>query len=80
MIIMHIPIGHSFTIALWDDVANAIVERYSNNIRGLFSAHTHKDHFYLHRAKQDREKIILTNYVAPSLTTFTNLNPSFRLY
>ena len=79
MIIIHIPIGNDFSIALWDDVINALVDRYSNNIKGLFSAHTHNDHLIFHRSRDNREKIIKTQFVGPSLTTFSYLNPSFRV-
>lgn len=29
----------------WGRVFSAIVDRFSYNIRGIFNAHTHKDHF-----------------------------------
>lgn len=80
IIIMHIPVGDSFSIGGWDDVMNALVERYRNTIKGLFSAHTHNDHLKFHRARGDNQKVVKTQYIGPSLTTFTNLNPSFRMY
>ena len=79
-ITIHIPFGNDFSISLWDDITSALVERFQNNIRAIFSAHTHNDHLTFFGTRQDREKVIKTQYIAPSLTTWTNLNPSFRVY
>lgn len=79
-IILHIPIGNDFSIAQWDQVFNALIERYQNTVRGIFSAHTHNDHLIFHRQRDNNQKIIKTQYVAPSLTTFSNLQPSFRVF
>lgn len=62
----------------WGRVFSAIVDRFSYNIRGIFNAHTHKDHFgvfYDHKTGEP----VNANYISPSLTTFSNLNPSFRV-
>jgi sphingomyelin phosphodiesterase len=79
-IIVHIPIGNDFSIGIWDQIFNALVERYQNNIRAIFSAHTHNDHLIFHRTKANNEEVLKTQFVGPSLTTFTNLNPSFRVF
>lgn len=80
MIIMHIPMGNDFSISLWCDLFNALVDRYQNSIKGIFSAHTHWDHLIFHRSRNDNNKIVKTDFVAPSLTTWTHLNPSFRVF
>ena len=79
-IILHIPIGNDFSIGIWDQIFNALVERYQNNIRAIFSAHTHNDHLIFHRTKANNEEVLKTQFVGPSLTTFSNLNPSFRVF
>ena len=79
-ITIHIPIGNDFSIGLWDKVFNALIDRYQNNIRAIFSAHTHNDHLIFHRPRSNLEEVIKTQYVAPSVTTFSNLRPSFRVF
>lgn len=79
-ITIHIPIGNDFSISLWDEIACALVERYQNNIKAIFSAHTHMDHLTFIGKRTDREQVVKTQYIAPSLTTYTNMNPSFRIY
>lgn len=79
-IIIHIPIGNDYSIALWDELFNAVTERYQNNIKAVFSAHTHNDHLIFHRSRYDNQTVVKTQYVGPSLTTFSNLNPSFRVF
>jgi sphingomyelin phosphodiesterase len=79
-ITIHIPFGNDFSISLWDDLVSALVERFQNNIRAIFSAHTHNDHVTFFGTRGDREKVVKTQFIAPSLTTWTNLNPSYRVF
>ena len=58
---------------------NALVVRYSYIIRGQFFGHTHADHLAFYPSFKNDEKI--TNYylVAPSLTTYSNNDPRYRV-
>lgn len=48
-------------------------------IRAIFSAHTHEDSFQLIRSKGSDDVAAVT-HVVPALTTYTDENPSFRVY
>lgn len=49
---------------------------------GQFVGHTHTDSFTVYYEDMDNYKSRPTNvmYVAPSVTTFVGLNPSYRIY
>jgi len=78
-ILGHIPTGGSGCYDQWSNRYRALVERFSNNIRAQFFGHTHDDHFQVARSFEDN-KPIGVNFIAPSMTTFTFHNPSFRIY
>lgn len=63
----------------WSIRFNALVERYSYIIRGQFYGHSHRDHMAFFSSFADKKK--LTNYylLAPSLTTYSDKNPSYRI-
>jgi sphingomyelin phosphodiesterase len=56
------------------------MERYQNTVRAIFSAHTHNDHIVLHRESANKDKITKIDWINPSLTTYSNLQPSFRVF
>ncbi len=56
----------------------ALTERYANIIIGQMYGHLHEDIFTLMKSHQGQNiNVVYTN---PSLTTFTYLNPAFRVY
>lgn len=77
---IHIPFGNDFSVAMWDDITSALVDRYKNNIKAVFSAHTHNDHVTFFGTRNDREKVVKTQWIGPSMTTWTNLAPSYRVF
>lgn len=63
---------------------NAIVDRYSYIIRGQFYGHTHSDHFAFFpdfKTKDNIDTTKLSNFylVAPSLTTYSDRIPEYRV-
>ena len=74
-IIGHIPTGQC--MYQWGARYEALVDRFSYTIRGQFVGHTHTDLFQVFYA-QDRKTPVGVQYIAPSLTTYTNINPSIR--
>ena len=64
----------------WGLRYTALMERYANIVKGQFFGHIHEDYFYLTRSFMDPSKIINVVQIHPSLTTFSSLNPSFRVY
>jgi len=55
-----------------------IVNKYQHIIVGQFFGHTHNDEFQLVNDNNGSPMSVI--YIAPSVTTFTNHNPSFRIY
>lgn len=78
-IITHIPMG-GYGVYAWVHLFNAIAQRYSNTIKGIFSAHTHFDEIVFHTPLKDETKLTVPEYVGPSLTTFSKISPSFRVF
>jgi sphingomyelin phosphodiesterase len=79
-IIGHIPPGDSTYLSECSKRYNAIVDRFSNTIRGQFYGHTHYDEFRIITEYFNEEKIAGIILTAPSLTSYSWKNPSFRVY
>ena len=78
LILTHIPIADLYSLKGFTLNLKSILERFQKTIIATFSAHTHNDH--LKFIKDFNNKNININYISPSLTTFDNFNPSFRIY
>ena len=74
----HIAPGSSDCREEWSARAAAIFERYEGTIAGQFFGHTHHDSFSVARAADGRPCGV--QYVSPSVTTFHDINPSWRFY
>jgi len=79
-IIGHIPPGDSTYTSECSKRYNALVDRFSNIIRGQFYGHTHYDEFRLIPEYFNKTNIAGVILTAPSLTSYTYKNPSFRVY
>lgn len=64
----------------WVQTYNDIVEKYAPIIKGQFFGHTHMDELRLYYSASNSSKAIGLAYVTPSVTTFCDVNPAFRLY
>lgn len=73
----HIP-PNADCLNKWAKIYNALVERYSHLIRGIFYGHSHDDEYSMFYDSETGEPIN-ASFIAPSLTTHTNKNPSFRI-
>lgn len=49
--------------------------RYESTITGQFFGHTHFDEFQLFYDEETLTRAVSVAYIAPSVTTFINLNP-----
>lgn len=71
-------------IPVWADNFRRIVDRYESTIVAQFYGHTHLDHMYLFYrgdgADKDGRRPTNVAYLAPSVTTFTNSNPAYRVF
>lgn len=79
-IIGHIPPGDSTYTTECSKRYQVLVDRFSNIIRGNFFGHTHYDEFRIITEYFNKDKIAGIIYTAPSLTTYSFQNPSFRIY
>ncbi|GAM27540.1 hypothetical protein SAMD00019534_107160 [Acytostelium subglobosum LB1] len=81
MIIGHIPCTlKSGTLDVWCEIYQNIVERYSSVITAQIYGHTHYDQLVLFSDVATHTKPTGMNYVAPSMTTYQNHEPGFRIY
>jgi len=80
ILIGHIPSGGSilsnYTTYAIDYVK--LVNKFKNIIVGQFFGHTHDDQFEV--VMDDSGNATSVIYIAPSVTTFTNHNPAYRIY
>ncbi len=79
-IIGHIPPGDSTYLSQCSMRYNVLVDRFQNIIRGQFYGHTHYDEFRIVTEYFNSTSIAGMIYTAPSLTSYTFKNPSFRVY
>lgn len=54
--------------------------RFSDTVTAQFFGHTHTDEFELFYNKNNTNKPYGVAYVGPSVTTYTYLNPGYRIY
>eukprot|EP01116_Phalansterium_solitarium_P018093 TRINITY_DN4661_c0_g1_i1.p2 TRINITY_DN4661_c0_g1~~TRINITY_DN4661_c0_g1_i1.p2 ORF type:complete len:535 (+),score=161.15 TRINITY_DN4661_c0_g1_i1:1775-3379(+) len=59
---------------------NRIVDRYEDTIVGQFYGHHHNDQFLMFYSLENATRATSIAYVSPSITTFSNKNPQYRVY
>lgn len=79
-IIGHVPPGLADCMEAWSREYHRVITRYQNTVKAQFFGHTHYDEFVVFFDEKDRQKPINVGYVAPSVTTYSFLNPSYRIY
>uniref|UniRef100_A0A3Q3J3G6 Saposin B-type domain-containing protein n=1 Tax=Monopterus albus TaxID=43700 RepID=A0A3Q3J3G6_MONAL len=72
-IIGHIPPG--LCLDSWSRNYYHIVNRYESTVAGQFFGHTHLDEFQLFYDEETMSRPLGVAFIAPSATTFVNLNP-----
>lgn len=80
LIISHIPPGDTNYMSECSKRYIAIVDRFQNIIRGQFFGHTHYDEYKLIPEYFNSTNIAGVTFTAPSLTTYSFQNPSFRIF
>ncbi|XP_076814916.1 sphingomyelin phosphodiesterase-like [Clavelina lepadiformis] len=80
-IIGHIPpsIGGD-CLDVWRSNYYNIIMRYRHIVRGQFFGHTHKDELEILYTNSSLSEPVSVAYIAPSITTFSDLNPGYRVY
>lgn len=77
-IIGHIPPG--LCLSSWSWNYYHIVNRYESTITGQFFGHTHMDEFQMFYDEETLTRPLGVAFIAPSVTTYINLNPGYRVY
>ncbi|XP_053932841.1 sphingomyelin phosphodiesterase [Cuculus canorus] len=77
-IIGHIPPGHCLRAWSWNYYR--IVNRFEGTIAAQFFGHTHVDEFEIFYDEETLSRPLSVAFVAPSVTTYIDLNPGFRVY
>lgn len=77
-ILGHQPVASC--MSSWLENYYKIVNRYESTIAGHFFGHTHSDEFRMFYDQTNTSRATSIMYLGPSVTTYQNLNPSFRLY
>ncbi|KPP70268.1 sphingomyelin phosphodiesterase-like [Scleropages formosus] len=77
-IIGHIPPG--LCLKSWSWNYYRIINRYESTIMGQFFGHTHVDEFQMFYDEETLTRPLGVAFIAPSATTYINLNPGYRVY
>lgn len=54
--------------------------RFEDTIAAQFYGHTHEDEFEVFYDVEDEERAVGVAYITPAVTTFSYLNPSYRVF
>ncbi|XP_029029048.1 sphingomyelin phosphodiesterase [Betta splendens] len=77
-IIGHIPPG--LCLGSWSWNYYHIVNRYESTIAGQFFGHTHVDEYQMFYDEATMTRPLGVAFIAPSVTTYVDLNPGYRVY
>jgi len=76
----HIPPGHVDCVRVWSANFHAIISRYADTVTGQFYGHTHTDSFQLFYQQTKDGMACNVAYIAPAVTPYHGVNPSYRIY
>uniref|UniRef100_A0A915CRE5 Sphingomyelin phosphodiesterase n=1 Tax=Ditylenchus dipsaci TaxID=166011 RepID=A0A915CRE5_9BILA len=81
-IMAHVPPGDGECLEGWSRNYYRVVNRFADTIKAQFFGHVHTDAFTVFYEDMNDYLSQPTNvlYTAPSVTTFENLNPAYRIY
>lgn len=82
-VIGHVSPSQTDCIQNWSALYYQVVQRYSPHvIAEQFFGHSHYDEFAISYGPgaKNAQNAILTSWIAPSVSPYTDLNPGFRLY
>ncbi|CAB4066404.1 SMPD1 [Lepeophtheirus salmonis] len=77
-ILSHVPPGSDECYGTWGREYSKIVNRFANTIIAQFYGHTHVDEFVVFYDQEERPTNV--GFVTPSITTYTDVNPSYRIF
>ncbi|EFN81993.1 Sphingomyelin phosphodiesterase [Harpegnathos saltator] len=77
-ILAHVPPAHEHCQSTWKREYLKIINRFAHVIRAQFNGHTHNDEVELLYGNENKVKNVAWN--GGSVTTYTELNPNYKLY
>ena len=77
---MHMGGGNGETYGPWGREFAKLVDRFEGTIVAQFYGHTHNDEFKVFYDRETNARPINIAYVSPSVTTWKNMNPSYRIF
>ncbi|PAV87727.1 hypothetical protein WR25_03763 [Diploscapter pachys] len=81
-IMAHIPPGDGECLEGWARNYYRVVQRFADTITAQYFGHDHNDFFIVFYENMDdvNSRPVSVGYAAPSVTTYSNLNPAYRIY
>ena len=76
----HIPMTSSQHTVQCSSRLKILIDRYQNIIRGYFSGHSHSEYLNIVHEYYTPENPTQVNYICSGLTTYSEYQPSFRMY
>lgn len=64
----------------WSRSYYEIINRYESIISAQIFGHDHQDSFRIFYDLKNTTRAVGVSYLGPSVTTFSNLNPGYRIY
>ena len=62
------------------DLGPRVVSRFENTVVAQFYGHTHQDEFIVFYEPEASARATNIAFISPSVATWTNLNPSYRIF
>ena len=64
----------------WGRELARVASRFENTVVGQFYGHTHQDEFIVFYEPEASARATNVAFISPSVATWTNLNPSYRIF
>lgn len=78
VLLTHISLADYTSQTVLAKFLKLIVERFQDTLKTSLTAHSHNDQFKFFKDQQGNN--VMVEYFSPSLTTYTNRNPQYRVY
>ncbi|KAK2703000.1 hypothetical protein QYM36_018450, partial [Artemia franciscana] len=79
-IISHIVPGKGDCWQIYTRELNKVVNRFEDTLAGQFYGHTHSDEFKIFYDTEDPSRAINVAWIGPSLTSYVDINPGYKVY
>ena len=79
-ILSHIPPGNGDCWTIFSREFAKIINRFESTVAAQFYGHTHKDEYKIFYDTVNVTRPVNVAWIAPSLTTYSKLNPGYRTY